>query len=129
MALQTYRDLEVWQRAMDLVELVYVLIRKFPDEEKYGITAQLRGAVVSIPTNISEGYGQTHRGDYLRFLSIARGSLCEVETLLILAGRLKFATREELTPSWEMSQRVGKMLLRLMKSLADQTQTRPALKG
>jgi four helix bundle protein len=119
MALQNYRELEVWQCGMDLVELVYTLTRSFPDDEKFGVISQLRRAAVSIPANIAEGYGRSHRGDYLRHLSIARGSLCEVETLLILAGRLRFMTREELNPAWTLCQRIGKMLRILIRSLAD----------
>jgi four helix bundle protein len=118
MALQNYRELVVWQRGIDLVEIVYNLTQAFPPEEKFGITSQLRRAAVSVVLNIAEGYGREHRGDYRRFLSIARGSLCEVETLLILAGRLNLLSREELNPAWQMSQRVGQLLNRLSASLA-----------
>ena len=119
MALQSYRDLEVWQRGIDLVELIYKLSAGFPIDERYGLTSQIRRAAVSIPSNIAEGYGRFHRGDYLRFLSIARGSLAEVETQLIVAGRLKFASREDLNPAWELCQRIGMMMTKLQRSLAD----------
>ncbi len=72
---QTYRDLVVWQKSMDLVVEVYELSRSFPRAEAFGLTAQLRSAVVSIPSNISEGQGRLHRGDFRHHLSIARGSL------------------------------------------------------
>jgi four helix bundle protein len=73
MALQNYRDLDVWQRAMDLVDAVYDVTSEFPPSERFGLVTQLQWAAVSIPSNIAEGYGRKHRGDYLRFLSIARG--------------------------------------------------------
>ena len=117
MTLKTYRELEVWQRSMDLVEAVYRLTNEFPAEEKFGLTSQLRRAAVSIPANIAEGYGRVHRGDYLRHLSIAKGSLMEVETHLIIAVRLKFASREKVAESWRLSQQVGKMLTRLIEAL------------
>lgn len=124
MALQNYRELEVWQQSMEFVTNVYSLTRSFPAEEKYGLTSQLRRAAASIPANIAEGYGRSHRGDYVRFLSIARGSLCEVETFLILASRLGYADRDRLTPLWRSCQCVGKMLLRLMRVLTGEVPRR-----
>ncbi len=117
MGLTTYRDLEAWQKGMELVEGLYRLSADFPGEEKFGLTSQLRRAVVSVPANIAEGYGRSHRGDYLHHLSIARGSLAEAETLLTLAVRLGFAHREEAVPAWELSQRTGQILNRLIASL------------
>ncbi len=116
--LASYRELEVWQMAVDLVEMIYELTRGFPDEEKFGLTSQLRRAAVSVPSNIAEGYGRQHRGDYLRHLSFANGSLKELETQLIIAGRLGFISREQTKPVWDASQRTGKMLLALMHSLS-----------
>ncbi|MGL6074472.1 MAG: four helix bundle protein [Fimbriiglobus sp.] len=115
--LQSYRDLSVWQKAMDLVEMSYNITKRFPKEELFGLTNQLRRAAVSIPANIAEGYGRSHRPDYLRFLAIARGSLFELETHLILCGRLEYASREDLTPIWQTCQEVGKMLRRLIEVL------------
>jgi len=119
MGLQSYRFLEVWQRGIDLVELIYKLSAAFPSDERFGLTSQVRRAAVSIPSNIAEGYGRSHRGYYLRSLSIARGSLSEVETQLIVAGRLKFASREDLNPAWELCQRMGMILTKRRPSLAD----------
>jgi four helix bundle protein len=72
MRLQTYRDLEVWKKAVDLLESIYLLTQQFPAEEKFGLTSQLRHAAVSVPANIAEGYGRTHRGDYLHHISISK---------------------------------------------------------
>jgi four helix bundle protein len=118
-ALKSYRDLVVWQKAMDFVIDVYALTKDFPDEEKYGLISQLRRAAVSVPTNVAEGYGRRHRGDYLRFVSIAQGSVCELETLLVISGRPGFATREELRGPWGLLQEVGKMLRALHGKLSD----------
>ena len=86
-----YRDLKVWQNAMTLCEKVYAHLRKFPAEERYGLCDQLRRAVVSVPSNIAEGNGRDSRSEYAHFLSIARGSICEVQTQLELGERLGYA--------------------------------------
>jgi four helix bundle protein len=117
MPLQTYRDLKVWQKAMDLVEQIYTLTKTFPDEERFGLTSQMRRAAVSVPANIAEGYGRKHRGDYLHHLSMARGSLMELETHLMIAVRLRFCTDEHLRSPWETCQETGKMLNGLISSL------------
>ena len=117
MELKTYRELDVWQKAMDLVVAAYSLSKGFPSEEKFGLTGQLRRAAVSIPANIAEGYGRSHRGEYLQHLSIARGSLAELETHLTVAVRLSFIDRSDAIESWSLSQEVGKMLNELMRSL------------
>lgn len=125
MSLKSYRDLEVWQLAMDLAESVYAITKQYPRDERFGLMSQSRRAAVSIPSNIAEGYGRTHRGDYLKFLSNARGSLCELETQLILAGRLKLVARDVLTPAWTLCQRIGKMLLRLILALTEEAEAQP----
>lgn len=117
MALRSYRELEVWEKSMSLVEAIYRLARNLPSDERFGLTSQIQRAAVSIPANIAEGYGRTHRGDYLRHLSIARGSLMEVETHLQLVVRLKFISRQQALDSWKLSQSVGQMLTRLIASL------------
>jgi four helix bundle protein len=117
MALQSYRDLKVWQKSIELVMSVYQLVKQLPDEEKYGLISQMRRAAVSIPANIAEGYGRTRRGEYLRHLSIAKGSLYELETHLVIAVRLNFVEREETKNIWDIAQDVGKMLNKLIQSL------------
>ena len=87
-AIQSYRDLIVWQRAMELVVDVYGMTRSFPECERYGLSSQLRRSAVSIPSNIAEGQGRLTRGEFRQFLGHARGSLSEVETQVSIATRL-----------------------------------------
>jgi four helix bundle protein len=115
--LKSYRNLLVWQKSIDLVEQTYKLTKHFPSEEKFGLTSQANRASTSIPANIAEGYGRHHRGDYLRFLSIARGSIAELETHMIVAVRLGFVSKELTEPAWRLAQEVGKMLAGLVNSL------------
>jgi len=115
--IRSYRDLVAWQKAMDLVDEVYKLSEHFPSDERFALTSQLRRAAVSVPSNIAEGYGKT-RADYIRHLVIANGSLKEIETQLIVAGRQKYITREDSRPVWNLCQELGKILLALIKSLS-----------
>jgi len=120
-ALSSYRQLDVWQKAMDLVVSVYELSKRFPADERFGLTSQLRKAAVSIPAYIAEGYGRTGRGEYLRHLSIAGGSLTELETHVAIAGRLGFIERDQTAVAWQLAQDVGSMLTRLIQSLQEKT--------
>jgi len=86
----SYRDLIVWQRAMDLAHLVHEITRTFPNEERFGLTSQIQRSAASIPSNIAEGHGRTHLREYLHHLSIARGSLVELETQLAIAAQRKY---------------------------------------
>jgi four helix bundle protein len=117
MEVKSHRDLQVWKSSMDLVVAVYKLTANFPGTEKYGLSSQLQRAVVSVPANIAEGYGRRHRKEYLRFISIAHGSLLEAETHLLIALRPEYITRENLGEIWNLIQDVGKMLLGLRRAL------------
>ncbi len=119
MGLKTYRDLQVWQKAMDLVVATYHLSKSFPSNERFGLVSQTQRAAVSIPANIAEGYGRIHRGDYVRHLSIARGSLAELETHVTIAVRLEFITRDQAMEVWDLSQEVGRMLNKLIRALEE----------
>ena len=90
MAIRSYRDLDVWKAAVDMVEMTYRITSEFPSDEKYGLKSQMQHAAVSIAANIAEGYGRSHRREYLNHLSIANGSLAEFETHLIIAKRIGF---------------------------------------
>ena len=87
---QSFRDLTVWQRAMQLTVAVYKLTQEFPREELYGLTSQIRRSVVSIPSNIAEGQGRASPAEFRQFLAIARGSNCEVQTQLEIARALDY---------------------------------------
>lgn len=89
------QDLQIWQKSVDLVERIYKITAQFPNEEKFGLVAQMRRSAISIPSNISEGYGRKSSGEFLQFLGIARGSLCELETQIIIAKKIKFLKDNE----------------------------------
>lgn len=115
--LQSYRELLVWQKAMELALLVYRLTEGFPRREVYGLAAQIRRAGVSVPSNIAEGYGRGSRKEYLQFLSIAQGSLKELETQIILSERLAYATAAQASRLLAATETIGKMLGSLIRSL------------
>jgi len=114
---RNYRDLVAWQRAMDLVELVYRTSRTFPKEEVYGLTSQVRRAVASVAANIAEGQGRHSKREFHNFLSIAHGSLREVETHLLIAERLSFASPGDVDRAMGTASEVGRLIQGLMKSL------------
>jgi four helix bundle protein len=119
--MNTYRELKVWQKAIDLVVACYELTKGFPDDERYGLTSQLRRAAVSVPANIAEGHGRGSTSQFLNFLWIANGSLTEVETHLIIAGRLGYISRDVGRPIFHQMQEIGRMLSGLRRSLLDAT--------
>ena len=115
--IQTYRDLRAWNQAMDLVELVYGVTAKLPADELYGLRSQMRRCAVSIPSNIAEGHGRKGSKEFMHHLSIAKGSLSELETQLILCVRLKYIDRDSLTPIWRSAQTASKLISGLVRSL------------
>lgn len=117
MTINSYRDLIVWQRSMDLVEVCYKVAGACPRDEIYGLTSQLRRSAVSIPANIAEGHGRDGLGEYIHFLGIAQGSLRETETHLLIGGRLNFVDKEKLNEVLRLSDEVSKMLGSLIRSL------------
>jgi len=102
---------------MDLVELSYRVSKKLPADEKYGLVSQIRRAAVSVPANIAEGYGRRRRGDYLQHLSIANGSLKELETHFLIAYRLGHLSQVDIHPVLELAAEVGKMLGSMIRRL------------
>lgn len=119
--IKSFRDLVVWQRAMKLVELVYAISKKFPSDERYALTSQLRRASVSVPSNIAEGYGRHSTMDYVRFLQIALGSAYELETQLELSVRLQLAGVDEVKDALELCVEIEKMLVALSNKLRART--------
>jgi four helix bundle protein len=117
--IRSFRDLVAWQQAMELCKCVYSLSALFPDAERFGLTSQVRRAVVSVPSNIAEGYSRRSRHDYIRFLDIARSSLAEVQTQVMLAGELGMVSTEQSRPSLEKADSCSRVLFGLIRSLED----------
>ena len=115
--IRTHRDLEAWQAGMDLAVEVYRLTRGLTAEERFGLTAQARRAATSIPANIAEGHGRRTTGDFLQSLSIARGSLAELQTHLELTVRLEFLDRKAISPAWQMTVRTVLLINGLVRAL------------
>jgi four helix bundle protein len=115
--IRSYRDLLLWEQAMDLAGNVYRLTRSWPKDELYGLTSQSRRAAASVPANIAEGYGRENRGSYVQFLKIAQGSVKELETHLLLAERVEIARKEEIAPLLKECESVGKLLRALIRKL------------
>jgi four helix bundle protein len=112
-----YSDLVAWQKAMDLVSAVYLATSNFPKTEIYGLTSQLRRAAVSVPSNVAEGYGRSGRREFAHALSIALGSLAEVETQILIAERLGYLAPESRVSMVELSAEIGRIIVGLMNSM------------
>jgi four helix bundle protein len=119
---QSFRELLVWQRAMQLTVAIYRLTQGFPREEVYGLTSQIRRAAVSIPSNIAEGHGRLNGSEFRQFLGIARGSNFELRTQLEIARALQIGKPELVNEAESLSHEVGKMMYALLESLKDQIQ-------
>ncbi|HET7570808.1 MAG TPA: four helix bundle protein [Gammaproteobacteria bacterium] len=119
MSVRNYRDLEVWVRAMELVKGIYALTSRFPANERYGLTSQIQRAAVSVPSNIAEGHARDSTRDYLRFISIALGSMAEVETQLLLSRDLNLAGETAVHDLLALSERISMMLRKLQISLRE----------
>jgi four helix bundle protein len=113
----SYRDLAVWQKGMDLVVSTYKLTTRFPTAEQFGLVAQMRRAAVSIPSNIAEGFGRQATGEYRHHLSMARGSVLELETQLLICERLSFGNRQENAALLDQAQQLSRMLATLVSRL------------
>ena len=116
--IRSYRDLIVWQKAVDLCVEAYRLSKKLPKEELYALSDQIRRAAVSVPSNIAEGHARHSRKDFAHFLTIAQGSIAEMETQLHLAVRMAMLAEEEVDRLMLLSQEVSKMLMALRSKLS-----------
>jgi four helix bundle protein len=110
MAAQSFRELVVWQRAIELTTALYKLTQQFPREEIYGLTIQLRRAGVSVASNIAEDYGRGTRGEYRSFLGIARGSALEIQTQLVIAREPGFGNEREIARAEDLAEETSKLL-------------------
>ena len=113
----SYKSLIVWQKSIALVKCIYVLTSRFPSEEKFGIISQMRRSTVSIPSNIAEDQERRTTGDYIRFVSMAEGSLAELETQLIISIDLGFCAAKDADKCFELMTEIRKMLNALRRSL------------
>jgi four helix bundle protein len=123
--IRNYRDLHVWQFGVRLVVESYKVGQRLPPDERFGLTAQLRRAAVSIPANIAEGHGRSSRGDYRHHVQTAGGSLRELETLFEIATRLKYVDERSLEGVRGLCDELGRMLTRLAKRLESPAPRRP----
>jgi len=115
--IRDYRDLIVWQEAMDIAEQVYLLTRAFPRDEAFGMTSQMRRCAASIPANIAEGFGRAQRRTFIQFLRVAQGSLKELETHAQLSGRVGLLTATDVAGLMGKCETLGKRLVQYVRSL------------
>ncbi len=121
MSVRSYRDLTVWQKAMHLAAAVYRLTREMPKQEEYRMSAQMIRASTSVPANIAEGHGRGTRKDYAHFISIARGSLFELETFVLLVQHLELADAARCKEILDRAEEISRMLTTLRGRLAPRT--------
>ena len=118
---ESHKDLVVWQKSMDLVVLVYKLVQELPKSEQYALSDQIRRAAVSIPSNIAEGKSRNSIKEYKHFIGIAKGSVAELETQLLICERIGYFNKEELSNTLGLLDEVSKMLTKLNNVLAPRT--------
>ncbi|MBL7113358.1 MAG: four helix bundle protein [Bacteroidales bacterium] len=123
--MKSFKDLKVWQKSYSLCLKIYTITRKFPSDERYGLTSQLRRASVSIPSNIAEGYGKKTTPEYIHSLYIANGSLCELETQILLANDLKYINAKEYNEIEGSITELVVMMKALIKSLEKKKHSTP----
>ena len=117
--INSYRDLLVWQHAMDFAVLCYSLTRSFPREEMFGLTSQIRRAASSVAANIAEGHGRENSGSFVQFLRVAQGSLKETETHLLLSERVGFLQPDKLALAMKSCDEIGRMLRSLIRAVQE----------
>jgi four helix bundle protein len=122
-SINSFKDLEVWEKSVLFVTDIYQMTQNFPKEEIYGLTSQIRRAAVSIPSNISEGWARKSTKTYIQFLHISRGSLAEVQTQLVIAENLNYTDTKTTTIISEKADEIGKMLNGLINSLESNLKT------
>src|SRR2546430_6107254 len=115
---QSYKDLNVWQKGIELAKLIYTLTTRFPAEEKFGLISQMRRAAVSISSNVAEGQARHTTGEFIQFISHAEGSVAELDTQLILSIELKFCNSVTAEPTFALINEIRRMLNALRRKLA-----------
>lgn len=117
--MSNFRKLIIWQKAMNLVTKTYHSTKKFPKEEIFGLTSQIRRCSISIPSNIAEGHGRESNKEYLRFLNISIGSLFELQTQLEIAKNIEYLTEEDFNTLYEDSREVERMLVSFINKIKE----------
>ncbi|RAR51005.1 four helix bundle protein [Flavobacterium lacus] len=117
--MSTFKDLLIWQKAMNFVTKIYQSTRLFPKDEQFGLTSQIRRSSISIPSNIAEGYGREGNNDYLRFLNIALSSLFELQTQLEIAKNINYLNEQEFNILYEDLRELERMLVAFIKKIKD----------
>lgn len=125
MALKTYKDMDVWQQAMELVSVIYLVTKSFPREEIYALTSQMRRAAISIPSNIAEGRAKRTTREFMRFVNMASGSAAELETQLMIGERLGYLSSGQVNPLLEKVAYIGRMLNNLHSGLGKRLVSTP----
>ncbi|MDC9723038.1 MAG: four helix bundle protein [Urechidicola sp.] len=115
--MKTYRELIVWQKSMELVKATYKVSRLFPEYEKFGLSSQIQRCIVSVPSNIAEGYCRNSLNDYIRFLNIATGSLYEFQTQIEIASNLNYIEKDTFNKIFEDSREIERMMSSLIRKL------------
>lgn len=117
MTINSYMDLNVWKNGIEIVKSVYIISSDFPKEEIYGLSSQMKRSAISIPSNIAEGHGRDSLKEYLRFISIALGSIAELQTQIFIAMELKFIDEIKYKELAELNSMTGRMLKKLQQTL------------
>ena len=116
--MKTYRDLQIWQKSMTLVTEIYKISKGLPKDEAYRLTSQMRRCAISIPSNMAEGYGRNSTNEYIHFLRIATGSLCELQTQMEISVNLCYLNKDEFDKLYELSREIERMLSSLIRKLS-----------
>lgn len=116
---QSYKDLVVWQKGIELAKCIYAVTRRFPNEERFGLTSQMRRAAISIPSNVAEGQARRTTPEFIQFVSHAEGSAAELDTQIILAVELNFCRKADVLPIYELNDEIRRMLNALRRKLGE----------
>jgi four helix bundle protein len=123
MGISRFRELKAWQLGMDLAERVYFITGSFPKSEMYGLTSQLRRSAVSIPSNLAEGHGRTSTKEFLQFIAISFGSICELETQILLSHRLQYINTDDLETILTLLIETSKTIRGLQKAMRERVES------
>jgi four helix bundle protein len=124
MSISRFRELRAWQLGMDLTERVYLLTNSFPKSEIYGLTSQIRRCAVSVPSNLAEGHGRTSGKEFLQFIAIAYGSVCELETQILISHRLKYIEDTDLETISTLLNETSKTIRGLQKAIRERVEAK-----